>query len=681
MLKKVCLVFLLFFSTFLFSASEFDKDIVVKNQSRNDKVKTVFREMMDAYEEENIKQFFLYVSEDRFEQDYMTFYEAIDEDMRVYDILNIDTWVNKITDDGVKRFLYVQWDKRYLATSNDTEINQKGYSRFLFDEINGKYKLIQLAGNNFWGGSLPEWTEEVSEIAGQVSRADLVVQNVTCNIEDGTQIEFELVDQGEAKVTGDIEYKITDNENGGNVLDGVVSYLGIVTLDNVIAINCEEDYDITVMVDPQNTIVESDETNNEAQATGYNEPKRADLVVENLTCNIENGTQIEFELVNQGEAEVTGDIEYKITDNENGGNVLDGMVSDLGIVTLDNVTAINCDEDYDITVMVDPQNTIVESDETNNEEQATGYNEPKRADLVVQNLTCNIENGTQIEFELVNQGEAKVTGDIEYKITDNENGGNVLDGMVSDLGIVTLDNVTAINCDEDYDITVMVDPQNTIVESDETNNEAQETGNNPVDKPDLVVDNVRCTAQDRLYFDILNEGVGEVLGDIEYSISDDSGTLINGTASGTGEVYRNVSNAIDCSGEYEITVAVDPENKIAEEDDANNETVGSGDNTPAPSKPDLIITNAECFYNSPDMALRVTIKNQDAGNSGSFQIKNLDTGRSHSYTSGLNSGESDTIEITADTSCSNGNTIKIDSADEIDESNENNNNETTTGTI
>ena len=136
MFKKSILFLCILMSTLSFSASEFDKGIIVKDQSRNEKVTTVFKEMMRAYEEEDISEFFSYVSEDRFIQDYMTFYEAIEQDLRVYDILSIDTWVNKITDDGVKRYLYVRWEKRYESTSSNQEIVQLGYSRFLFDEVN-----------------------------------------------------------------------------------------------------------------------------------------------------------------------------------------------------------------------------------------------------------------------------------------------------------------------------------------------------------------------------------------------------------------------------------------------------------------------------------------------------------------------------------------------------------------
>ena len=277
MFGKICIAMILLFSTSLF-AGEFDKDIVIKNQSRNDKVKTVFREMMDAYEEEDIGRFFFYVSEDRFEQDYMTFYDAIDNDIRVYDILSIDTRVNKLTDDGVKRFLYVQWDKRYLATSNDTEINQRGYSRFLFDEVNGKYKLIELAGNNFWGQSLSEWTKEVGDIAGQEVYTDssgnpsvnppavAELPDLTVAIDDTSlsEIYFYINNNGTGTASNPIYYQIdycgnspqiytyTNDIIAGGNSDFIAKPLGM----------CPTAESLTITIDPDDLIEESNEDNN-----------------------------------------------------------------------------------------------------------------------------------------------------------------------------------------------------------------------------------------------------------------------------------------------------------------------------------------------------------------------------------------------------------------------------------
>ena len=291
MVKRICIIFVLLFTTFSFGASDYDKNIVVKNQTRNDKVKTVFREMMDNYEEEDIGQFFFYVSEDRFEQDYMTFYDAIDEDMRIYDILNIDTWVNKITEDGVKRFLEVQWEKRYesskpvglnrrdLANSNEYEIVQNGTTEFLFDEINGKYKLIKISGNNFWGGSLPEWKDEVGDISGQESKdivgdnvngeygsgggaqlPDLAVQNITCPGPSTSPLEFDIVNVGQGVALGSIEYEFY--EDGSSHYNefyssdiGVGQSVHIVTSGSV---QCGSPYYKRVIIDPNNLIDEID---------------------------------------------------------------------------------------------------------------------------------------------------------------------------------------------------------------------------------------------------------------------------------------------------------------------------------------------------------------------------------------------------------------------------------------
>jgi len=169
-MKKImfCVVVLMVFSSaVVFGASSYDKDIVVLDQSRNDKVTTVFKEMMDTYREKDVRGFFGHISEDRFVQDYMTFHEAILQDMRTQDILSVDTWINKISTDGIKRYLYVRWEKRYEDSGSDKEIRQLGSSRFLFDEIDGEYKLVEIAGNHFWGGSLPEWKAEVPPIPGQ----------------------------------------------------------------------------------------------------------------------------------------------------------------------------------------------------------------------------------------------------------------------------------------------------------------------------------------------------------------------------------------------------------------------------------------------------------------------------------------------------------------------------------
>jgi hypothetical protein len=138
----------------------------------------------------------------------------------------------------------------------------------LFDEVNGKYKLIELAGNHFWGGSLPEWREEVPKIAGQVEEAllpDLTVEIVSC---DSETLSFKIKNIGEGATTsGVIEYDTKENE----------SYTGQVgTYDDdleageevLLSRNVDCNYLNALKVDPNNLIEESNEANNEVAYGG-----------------------------------------------------------------------------------------------------------------------------------------------------------------------------------------------------------------------------------------------------------------------------------------------------------------------------------------------------------------------------------------------------------------------------
>ncbi|MDA3834692.1 MAG: hypothetical protein PF495_15010 [Spirochaetales bacterium] len=162
-----CLVFLVLLAGGAQAESSFDRELVVKNQARAAKVEQVLKELLRAYENEDAREFLDYVSEDRFRQDYLTFTDALYEDFRTYEIHRVDYWLDRVVADHVKQFLYVKWEKRYESLDDARQLNETGFSRFVFDEVNGKYLLIELAGNDLFGASLPEWTEETPSIAGQ----------------------------------------------------------------------------------------------------------------------------------------------------------------------------------------------------------------------------------------------------------------------------------------------------------------------------------------------------------------------------------------------------------------------------------------------------------------------------------------------------------------------------------
>lgn len=274
-MKKVILVFITTFSL-LFSSNDYDKDIIVLDQSRDDKVKIVFEEMMQAYEDEDYHEFFDFISEERFIQDYMTFTEAIDKDFRDYETISFDKWIDKITSDGVKKYLYVKWEKYYETNNGSNQATQNGYSRFLFDEINGEYKLIELAGNNLWGVSLKDWTDEVTTIPGQeapttttstsnTNKPDLEVIGLTCN--SFGEAEFYIRNNGSADANSTIEYSyeqgflfsaMTDTYSGP-IFAGSTSSLITQPICSSTMLAGDT---VKIVVDPNDSISESNESNN-----------------------------------------------------------------------------------------------------------------------------------------------------------------------------------------------------------------------------------------------------------------------------------------------------------------------------------------------------------------------------------------------------------------------------------
>ncbi|WP_331774392.1 CARDB domain-containing protein [Sulfurospirillum sp. 1612] len=280
MMKNIVFMMLLLFVMPSFADSQYDKDIVVLDQSRDDKVKEVFKQLMGYYEEQDSQGFFSLVSEDRFIQDYMIFSEAIEKDFRTYDILSFDYWVDKITSDGIKRYLYVKWDKRYEVTNGTTQIKKVGYSRFLFDEINGQYKLIELAGNNLWGESLGEWTRDVPKIAGQEvyqtasgapAAAGGALPDLTVTIIDASvsEVYFKIMNIGAGTAIAPITYRISYCGNNATYnYDGNLAPGETQTLSKPMpAYVCPSSSPITITIDPSDNIIESDEFNNEESAT------------------------------------------------------------------------------------------------------------------------------------------------------------------------------------------------------------------------------------------------------------------------------------------------------------------------------------------------------------------------------------------------------------------------------
>jgi len=141
MLKKILLVFVILFS---FSYA------VDKKEVDNQKVEKAFKQMVRAYKNKNLKAFISHISENKFQGDFLDFVDSVENDMRVNRVINVDVWIDKITTDGKKRFLYITWNKIHDSTKIDGEIRTEGKSMFLFEKFKKRYKLINFEGDPFF---------------------------------------------------------------------------------------------------------------------------------------------------------------------------------------------------------------------------------------------------------------------------------------------------------------------------------------------------------------------------------------------------------------------------------------------------------------------------------------------------------------------------------------------------
>lgn len=158
-MKKLLIMFL--FSTLLMADSASDRTTRPLDNSAEELVKESFRGLVSAYTDKDIAAFMDNVSEDNFQQDYITFDDAIRQDFRVYNVFNLDYWFNQMIPDGDKlMYVNVRWSKEYESLKSSKLLRKNAQSWFLFVKEDGRYKLIGMAGRAMWGESRNEWLQE-----------------------------------------------------------------------------------------------------------------------------------------------------------------------------------------------------------------------------------------------------------------------------------------------------------------------------------------------------------------------------------------------------------------------------------------------------------------------------------------------------------------------------------------
>ncbi len=242
---------------------------------------------------------------------------------------------------------------------------------------------------------------------------------------------------------------------------------------------------VKVILDPNNQFPDTDRTNNEAQTSLTLTVERTDFVAESVRIvpeGVPAGRTARVEaVVRKGEgADYTGrlPVEVFVDGVSLGTQVADVRLSaNEPMATLAFNWTVTPGQARRVRVVVDPRNEIVEADETNNTLETTVDYSATAPDFVVSSLTfepqTGVQQGASVRFTVAirNAGAGVWASDVPVRVTFNT-------GFVRtfNLGNFTPNEEKQIVFDwlavpgSDHVVTVEIDPENRVPESDENNN-------------------------------------------------------------------------------------------------------------------------------------------------------------------------------------------------------------------
>lgn len=387
---------------------------------------------------------------------------------------------------------------------------------------------------------------------------------------------------------------------------------------------------IKAIADSSGLIAESDETNN--TKTFNLTTLAADLIVQSISWSPENPSKDDnivftITIMNQGNSRSNpSSVHFFIDGNSRG--YQDITAIDPGGTLTRTYNWITQSGQHALKAVVDETNGIKEGDETNNELASTFSTLPP--DLIVESISWAPANPSKedvVSFNatIKNQGIGRAdTSHLAYFV-DGEYQSSI---MVSPLEADTSANVTftykAIS--EAHEIKAIIDYYETVMESDENNNE--NTASFLTLASDLTVEGITWLPEDAGVGDtitftvtIKNQGEGR---------AGDSRAMFY--VSGSYQEYLNI-NPIEAdaeatattqwqatTGSHTVGIVVDCDDMLAETNEDNNKLAMSLPILP----PDLTIPNISWLPENPaigeTVTFTITIRNDGGGKAENFHV-------------------------------------------------------------
>lgn len=494
------------------------------------------------------------------------------------------------------------------------------------------------------------------------------------------------------------------------------------------------DRKIQVVVDPNNTIFESSETDNTATAT----LARSKSALANLMITTDNVTfaptmptageevTIRAVILNNGASDAE-DVIVQFTDTTDGGSTPVGpqqvipLIAAGGSAVVEmSYTATDVPGSRSIRVAIDPNNFIAEGRETDNTATLSLLIlAPDQPNLVVlagninfSPLTSTAEEEVSVRAVIFNHG-LREARDVVVQFMEVSGGSQVPIGSPQTLPRIAPGSAATAQINYkpqfagDYTLQVVADPNNFIVESNEQDNRATKALHvSAPPAPNLValssnIEFVPSAPQDgnlvTIHATALNNGTA-VATDVVVRIEDVTDAsapeligkqrLIDSLQPGEEATVRVMYDTTDKAGERTIRMTVDPVNIVAESDEGDNEAITLLTVAPPPA-PDLMIAANNVRFSpvAPSdgqvVTITVTVLNEGQRNANRVEVQVMDTTNGTptpigdiQVIGGISSGGSGVAQVTYDTAGKEGERkiqVVVDPANLIAETDETDN--------
>lgn len=432
---------------------------------------------------------------------------------------------------------------------------------------------------------------------------------------------------------------------------------------------------LQVTVDPSNFIPEVSTTDNVAVRMLTVAPRPApNLVIESANIGFDPsvpdpGDQVTVRATirNDGDAEAA-DVQVQFIDATGTGTLPIGALQTIDVIPAGGYVTLQITYDTsglsgnrDVGVVVDPNNTINESKESDNStETRLSLTAPSAPNLVMLKSNIGFDPVAPVEGETVtiratvrNDGDAEATNVLVQFVDGTKNASTPIGEQQTIASIPAggsgIAEVTYDTSDKagDRKIKIVVDPHNFVAESKETDNRSEETLTVAMPPtPNLVVQAGNIGFSPALpvdgdevivYATIVNNGDADAA-DVQVQFVDvtDGGALtigerqtINAIAAGGSSTVQVSYATAGKSGERTIQVVVDPSNLIAETDETDN-LVKKSLRIERAAMPNLVMLASNIEFNPPEpldherVTIHAVVLNQGALDAHNVLVQFID---------------------------------------------------------